>query len=326
MPLTISNERDSKRDGLIMIPGPDFVIVGAQKAASTSVMAGLREHPEIWLGQEEDPFLRDPLFDPSQIDLFLQRYSGATGQLCGLKCPDYLGQPEVPERLAALPKKPRIIIILRDPVKRAISAYYWYLRWNVLPLEHPDLGLQKLLAGAYSHVQTADQILTWGLYGEHVERYLTYFERPDLFITTDHELRSDFDATLQKAFGFLGVDTNFEPSGGAAMSNLGIYSPLRLRVARLRGRLILVWDESSHTYWNIYRPNGRVRSVLNRGLAGVDRFVLSRFFSNEPPKISRQTRAALWAYYRGDTIRLARSVGIDISPWLRANSSGVYEG
>ncbi|MCH7980754.1 MAG: hypothetical protein IID59_04545 [Proteobacteria bacterium] len=46
---------------------PDFVIIGAQKSASTFLQECIREHPAVYMNREEDAFFEDPEGRPLAI-------------------------------------------------------------------------------------------------------------------------------------------------------------------------------------------------------------------------------------------------------------------
>ena len=296
---------------------PDFLVVGAQKAASTTLLRALRDHPDVWMPASEDPFFRDPLFDEGRVAEHLATYDGHPEAAVGLKCPDYLARPEVPERLARHLERPRLITTLREPTSRAVSAYYWYVRWGMLPIEDPSAGLSALLRGDYrERVPSSEEILTWGLYGRALTRYLDWFDRDQLLVLFDHELRgAQLPAALRRTATFLGIDPAAVPADVERVSNEGVYEPRRLRFLQLRNPDVL-YRHPDGDYWNVYPPSSPWRRARSAAVAGVDRYALKRLWGNDRPALDPAVLEQLRDYYREDLEVLSGIVGELPSGWI----------
>lgn len=301
---------------------PDFVIIGAQKAGSSLLHHSLRAHPQVWLSPAEDPFFRDPVFQEADLDHhFGVAYGGRSEARIGMKCPDYLACQEVPERLHRLLDVPDLLLTLRNPVDRALSAYFWWMRWGLIPVLPAEEGLRAILdARLATPGQLSDEILDWGRYGEHVARYLSIFPREKLHVIVDDDFRRDPASAVRSTFAFLGVrqDVPLPPSTD---DNPGIYSLDRLRFLQRRNRYILQWDESS-TFASIPKPRRPLHRLVSNVVAGTDRYLLSRVYGNAKPRLSARLRADMHAFYRDDIDRLADLLGISVASWAPSASAG----
>lgn len=294
---------------------PNFVILGAQKAASTTLLASLREHPQAWLPPDEDPFLRDPLYDPAKVGEFLAPYQGRREPALGLKCPDYLARPEVPARIEQHLGRPRLVVLLRHPVQRAISAYFWAVRWGTLPIEDPSVGLGKILDGEYRDLNPrAPEILSWGLYGQHVARYANRFGLDHLLVLQDWEVTDPAGGGLAQVFGYLGIAEGFVPEVRPRGRNEGLYDERRLRFVQRRNHLLLHWDED-RTYWNVFPPSNPVKRLYSNLVAATDRYVLARRYGNDKPALSTEVLERLDDYFREDSRALQRLLGVHYPGW-----------
>ncbi len=105
---------------------PSFYVLGAQKAATTSLDAWLRAQPSLRLPdlKETHYFSNDERYAKGP-SWYLGRFPSADGALRGEVDPDYLSDPRVPERMAALHAgaTPRLVAVLREPVGRAFSQW-----------------------------------------------------------------------------------------------------------------------------------------------------------------------------------------------------------
>lgn len=293
---------------------PDFVIIGAQKAASTFLLACLRQHADTWLPAKEEPVFRDPVYSKMALHALAEKYARRTNQRLGLKCPDYLGRPEVPIRLHKDLSEPQLVVCLRNPVQRAVSAYFWRMRWGLIPVTPAEEGLQRILDGKYrDYDPTVGEVLDWGLYHQHLSRYLEYFPRQKILVLFDDDLRHAPEAVLRETHHFLGI----HPQGMPTLrneSNTGIYSLERLRFLQASNKYILQWD-AGLTYASIrYPPNRAIRAYCY-GIAGIDRYCLSKRYANDKPTLSVELINRLWQFYADDVNALQGLVTRDLSCW-----------
>ncbi len=112
--------------------------------------------------------------------------------------------PPIPEVIAAELPRIKIFIVLRDPVKRAISAYYHHLaarRFNpYLPLREADKQYPEL------------RIISRGFYGRYLTLWRKYVSEDQMKIyLLEDDVRPEPLATLQNAFRFLEIDEQFTP-------------------------------------------------------------------------------------------------------------------
>src|SRR5690242_16429130 len=117
---------------------PNFFIVGAARAGTTSLHGYLSQHPEIFLTERKDSHFftahhfpgtgpgdetvnRRVIHDEEQ---YLQLFASARGKKAiGEASPFYLCLPEAAERIARAVPEAKILMILREPVARTYSAY-----------------------------------------------------------------------------------------------------------------------------------------------------------------------------------------------------------
>ena len=296
---------------------PDFVIIGAQKAGSTALMHHLRDHPELYLPSGETRYFRDPwyLFQDRSV-LSKEVATNKPGVLRrGIKCPDLLGLEEGPRRVVDALGRVQLIAVLREPVARAVSAYYWYMQWGYLPIAAPEIGFRRLLGGDYSDASPwAAEILEYGLYGKHLRRWLEVIPRENLLVLLDDALRGEPSQQLRATFEFLGVRTDAPLGGRHRNVNTGVYSLERLTFLQRRHRHI-VREIPGFEGRYLQRPATPRGWAIDRSVAAVDRLLLARVFSNERPQLSTDLQKQLAQYYRADIADLERLLGRDLTHW-----------
>jgi hypothetical protein len=302
------NEQSSSR------PVLDFAIIGAQKSASTFVQVCLSEHPSVALPAEEARHFEEPWYSQGAESELCGLFAGsATGAVRGIKRPDYLARDGVPERLARHNPDLRLIVVLREPIARAVAAYYDYMRLGLLPLKPVEDGLQAIIDGSISGHPRASDILDYGLYARHLDRYLEVFPAERLLVLIQDDLMADPRAELAKVFGFLEVASDFDPPSIDRRSNRSVYSLSRLRVLRTRNRWMFDYSDDRSR-----RTAKRLRGLpwlWVAGVTAVDRHVLSRLIPATRPQIGPDVAARLGDFYSSDLARLEQLLSRDLGKW-----------
>lgn len=296
---------------------PDFVIIGAQKSGSTVLAENLRQHPEVFMPAGETHYFKDPEYqtaDPQALaDLF---DSSKAVRRRGIKCPDYLGQEPCAHRIASELGLVDIIAVLRDPALRAVSNYYWWMRWGQLPVEPVDIGMRRVLAGEYSAIRQVDEILEFGRYGKHLQRYLDIYGQDRLLVLLDEDLRADAQGARARVYRFLAVDEDFEPRITRRNRNEGVYPLGRLRFLRMRNRF--VYDNGDPMTGKMRRPTRPLQALPNAAVVLADQYLVKPFLGNDRPPLSPQLERALREYFAEDVKKTESLIDRDLSAWLPA--------
>ena len=190
-----------------------FFIVGAQRSGTTYLYQRLADHPEIEMARPVRPepkfFLYDHLYKQG-IDFYHQTFFGehTDGWLWGEKSTSYIESAEVPHRIMRFFPEAKIIMCLRDPVKRAISNYWFSFNngLETLPLEQAmyqetqrreNYDHERISASPYAYIQR-------GHYINYIETYMRYVPRSQIKILIYEQLHQD-PAVMQSLLNFLGV-------------------------------------------------------------------------------------------------------------------------
>jgi hypothetical protein len=109
-------------------PLPDFVIVGAQRAGTTSLYEWLAAQPGVTPAFKKEIHYFDVCYDRGDRWYRSHFRPSAAGTMTGEASPYMLFHPLAPERAARdLDGDTRFIVLLRQPVERAVS-HYWHAR------------------------------------------------------------------------------------------------------------------------------------------------------------------------------------------------------
>ena len=167
---------------------PNFLHLGPGKAGSTWLHETLLLHPQVYLNEAKDLYYFSRYYDRG-LDWYLEQFQRATSEqvVVGEVSPDYLGSPEAPIRIReTLGPEVVLMVTLRDPAKRAFSAYL-YARKH---------GLAK-----DTFRETLDAvplILEEGRYATLLRRYVSLFSADAIFITFFDDLQADPQAFLDQ--------------------------------------------------------------------------------------------------------------------------------
>jgi len=217
---------------------PAFIIVGAQKAGTTSLFNYLAQHPQLVPANDKEIHFFDGGLD-SGVDNFAKGYKWyreqfshknnlKSKQLTFEASPLYLFNPLVPGRMYSMLPDLKIIVLLRNPVERAISHYFHECRLGVESLsileafEAEEERLSDALNNndfkSFNYIHFSYK--SRGIYSTQLKRYFKYFSEERMHIINSDDLFRNTDTTLKKLFCFLGVDdfvqiANLQPHGVA---------------------------------------------------------------------------------------------------------------
>lgn len=207
---------------------PDFLVIGAQKAGTTWLAARLREHPDLFMKKGEVHFFDvDDNFDRG-LDWYSQQFEeGASCTLRGEKTPDYLWTNRahqdaavIPDRIQSVVPDAKIIIVLRDPVTRALSALnHQIVARRLSPFTNPD----EVLLGRKSEIGRRFGLIERGYYADQIREYQKRFENV-LILLFEQDIAREPLATLAKIKSFLNLENDFDNPSISKRENSGMRS------------------------------------------------------------------------------------------------------
>lgn len=215
-------------------PVPNFLIVGAAKAGTTSLFFYLNQHPDVFIpSRKEGCFFsqmpgnfQGPGVDYQNnvirtIEDYKKLYiNGQNRAARGDISNDYLFyyQKSIENIKRYLDKDVKIIIILRNPIDRAYSQYLHHVRegWESLSFED---ALENEEYRKKQNWQWCFRYKEVGLYYEQVKAYLDNFDNVKILL---FERFNDVDSMLSELFDFIGVSPNFHPDTTGRYNVTGI--------------------------------------------------------------------------------------------------------
>lgn len=293
---------------------PHFLIIGAQKTGSTYVHGLLRAHPDIYMPMQEVRFFEDPEYGDGNPAPLTELFHRRPEPLRGIKRPDYLARPEVPARIHRHIPNARLIAILRHPVDRLVSAYYYYIKLGFLPVLHINEGLRRILQGDDLGSRRSGELLEYGRYATHLDRYFRIFPREQLFVLLQEDLMGNVEEVAHRIYSFLGVRADV-PLPKVERDNSGLYSTTRLRLLTQRNGFLYDYDEAG----KIVQRDGRARLTAAAAITATDRYVLAPLLGNPKPSVDAALLDELSRFYREDIQHLEEFLGRSLAHWKQAS-------
>ena len=219
----------------------------------------------VRLPRGEDPSFESPYYETGSIDRL--RHEIATsrrdGELVGLKRPSYLGIAAVPQRIADQFPRTKILIVLRDPVDRAVSAYFHKAQYGHIRLLPASEAMSRLLDGDDLGNPRAYEALHWSKYSLLVPRWQKLFG--DSVLTVGNgDLRADERSVMLSVTEHLGIPYDVS-TPVPSESNVGAKTMLEMRLRRAMSRSINSIDPMT---WQL-RP--RTSNPLRLAVGGMFR-------------------------------------------------------
>jgi len=229
---------------------PDFLIIGAQKSGTTSLYRYLSEHPQVGASRtKEVRFLSrrwdrgEPWYRSQFPHLLRRRRARRAGRpfVTGEGSPEYFCHPAAARRAAAVAPRARLILLLRDPVARALSHHRHLARKGREPLSFEEAirrEPERLARGADADERSTDYAyLSRSRYAAHLERWLEHFARSQILVLQAEAFFERPALALRRVTDHLGIDP-FTPARFDRHNFHGAYAGMSEDLTReLRARL-----------------------------------------------------------------------------------------
>jgi hypothetical protein len=193
-----------------------FFIIGAQRSGTTFLYHQLNEHPEICMAKPVRPepkfFLDYKLFEKGRDYYINQFFEGCTEKVRGEKSTSYIEFDEAQKRIKSFFPDAKVIIVMRNPVKRALSNYQFSYKNGFEKRTPEEVFVQKKkndYNGKMPSVSPFDY-LKRGEYIRYLKPVYQHFDSSQIMPVVFENLIADIHY-LKEIYRFLGVDNNFEP-------------------------------------------------------------------------------------------------------------------
>ena len=296
-------------------PLPNFLIVGAAKSGTSSLHNYLNQHPNIFMPAfknnikvKEPRFLvKDSLYERvNHIDNFQEYknlFANASEKAIGEASVFYLFfyQEAISNIKKYLGNDVRIIIILRNPIERALSAYNHVSRTSSEDLTFEDAI--KIEKSRYINDKKITPMINYksmGLYSKMVKAYLDNFNLVKIIMFED--FKKNPSKSVRECFEFLKVNKNIKINVSQRVNSGG-----------------KKWLNSRYKW--IYNSKKHFLKPLKYLVPFNKRAKLNAWFFNkftiENKHISKDNRNYLINYFKEDVNKLSLFINKDLDHWLK---------
>lgn len=313
-------------------PLPTFLVVGANKAGTTSLFHYLKQHPEVYLSPLKEPHYFSNDIEPAAFSksfaqnklqdigtyvegempeyhagfvrewdhyIKLFKHAGPHHKAIGELSTSYLysrtAAANIHDKLGDI----KIVMCLRDPVARAYSHYRMNL-WTgnskaatfMQALREDEQHEPKVWGNAHLYVEI-------GKYYEQVKRYYDHFPSENICIILSGDLKHNTKAVVRKLYQFIGVDPTFEPDTSQRFNE--VFTPKYKQLT-----------------WFLNKTG--IRPLIKRlSGEGVKKAIVKVMFKDKSDKgsISREESSYLHRIYDEDINKLEGLTGLDLSQWKK---------
>jgi hypothetical protein len=288
----------------------DFLIAGTQKAGTSSLKAYLGQHPRLLMHAQEEitcfVVAEEDSCDPRRIlDQYYPDRSSAGTQLLAGKSAGVMYSEEALARVAAHNPQMKLLVLLRNPVERAYSAY-WFLRRKG---REPLSSFAEALAAEEFRLATGGP-LAWfcsyrdrGLYARQLENIYRHFPQDQVRVELFDDLKTAPGLICRQVFGWLGIDGDFEPDCQASFNPAG-------RARSDRFARLLVANSG---------PVQLLKRVLPKSLGRAFKQRLQQMNEAEfrPEPMAEEQRRELVEFFRQPNQALGQLIGRSLDHWNR---------
>jgi hypothetical protein len=295
---------------------PDFIIAGAMRAGTTALASALAEHPGVHMTRPKEPnffaVAQGALDFTGPGDQWFAQQNTADWESYQALFPDsgslvrgeasamYLALPGTAAEIRMRCPEVKLVLILRDPVARAHSAWA-YLRSKGRE-DLPDFV--EALAAEQGRRRRGFGPMWWytgaSRYDLGLAEFYGAFPPAQLLVLTAEQLRRDPTGAVAQVCEFVGVDA------------AGFRAQALDRVVNGSG------IPRSEVLTRLLYPSDRVRGVLSRAAPPVARTLVRRARAatvRRPAPMSSAARESLLAELSGVAAEVHRLSGTDTSQW-----------
>ncbi len=295
---------------------PNFLIIGAARSGTSSLYEYMNQHPDIFFSANKEPLFF--AFDGDKVDFkgpgdnrqvniktvtelasYQDLFSHVTTEKAiGEASADYLYAEKAPECIHHYIPDAKLVAVLRNPVERAYSSFLYTIRDDREPLRDFAEALAQEDERVAAHWEYIWHYRRMGYYYQHLSRYYRLFNRSQIRIYLNEDLRQDTLSVLRDAFAFLEVDDTFKPDISIAYNEGGF--PRRKLLNRLLTR------------------QSRFKSFLRPFMPAfiMKNYIQLKYKNLDKPELSGELKLELARAYKDDILKLQDLIQKDLSSWL----------
>lgn len=188
---------------------PNLFIPGAAKSGTTSLHELLDLHPDICMSSIKEPVFWNSDFKlPKRIKWYNSLFSNKEAAIIGESTTSYMYFPEFITNVKAnFNFSPKFIFILRNPIDRCYSNYWYLVGRGQEKKSFRDSVLFDMNRVYENYNYVPDYYYHFGLYAKWLKNFYSNFEAESIKLITLENLIENRLTTLNDCYTFLGLKT-----------------------------------------------------------------------------------------------------------------------
>lgn len=307
---------------------PNFFIVGAAKAGTTSLYHYLKSHPQVFFSPIKEPnyfasdirvedfcttyrmntfldvdtYFRDQPLKEIQLSFvkdhnqYLSLFDESSNEKIVGECStSYLYSSEAANQIKRYNPEARIVIVLRNPVERTFSHYQMALRYG-----HTNLNFRKAIDKDLKQKKKgwgiSELFIELSMYEEQIKRYLELFPADQLKILYFDDLKERPVDLLDELTTFLGINPIENLSGEKYnVGSIPRFKKLNTLVAR-----------------------SGIREIVKKSLGPkpVDTLKKTFYKKGNLPELRPDERRFLNSLFKEDVLAVSKLLDRDLGHWI----------
>jgi hypothetical protein len=194
---------------------PDFLIIGTMKGGTTVLYDFICDHPAVNQAVEKEIHYFS-LYPFRGLDWYLGKFKFEEGKITGEASPTYFDTAftqSIPSSIRSINPDMRLLLIVRDPIERAISHFYHYVKINKIE-KLENMGVDDFFSipveRAFSQVRDIDfylyNVMSFSFYYRKYLTYLSVFSSDNILVLSSNDLKNSADEVMQKVYKFLKIE------------------------------------------------------------------------------------------------------------------------
>lgn len=308
---------------------PDFFIVGAAKAGTTSLYEYLKQHPGIYFSPVKEPnyfstdinvnefssayrkntfldvdaYFSDLPLKPLQLTYVRKEkhyemlFEGASGEKAiGEASTSYLQSETAAKNIHDNNPEAKIIAVLRNPVKRAFSHYLMALRYGHTRLSFRE-ALEKDINTEPKGIGKSEMFIEFGMYATQLKHYYEVFPENQLKVIFFENLVENPEEVLKEVQAFLDVEN------------------MKLDTARSHNEAKI----PKFPIFNKLMAKSGLKNTVKTIVKGktIEKLKSSMFDSGKGKRINEKDKKFLIDFYENEIDELAAMTKTDLSHWKK---------
>ncbi|MCI0707536.1 MAG: sulfotransferase domain-containing protein [Ignavibacteriae bacterium] len=192
--------------------GPDFIIIGTMKGGTTALYDFICAHDHVLPASQKEIHYFS-LYPYKSIEWYHQHFTEKDGAITGEASPTYFDMATtivIPKLIEAQDNRAKLILMVRDPIERAISHYLHLCTVNKIASLRKigmnsffDRDFECALAQSSEVEVYLNQVLSFGLYYRKYMNFSSVFPQDKLLVLRNEWLLGQPQKTMDMVFDYL---------------------------------------------------------------------------------------------------------------------------